>query len=293
MKIDNGSAMRTIKSFFSVTPMVLTGIVFATTTATANTATPASDSQTQAKAAHKPFVIAHRGGKRWAPENSLSAFKKSLEAGVDGIELDIHKCKSGELVVIHDDTLNRTTNGTGYVKDATWQELSQLDSGSWYSPAFKGEKLPLLQDVFDLIKGKILINVEIKNCPINYSGIEDDLLKMLESYPYPDKIIISSFDHTVLERIHKKTKRYRLALLGDSVMFNLADYAHGVGAAAWNPDFDCVRKDTVKAAHDAGLSVNTWTVNGPENWKKAVDLQVDSIITDDPEGLMSNLHSAN
>lgn len=152
MKIDNGSTMRTLKSFLSVTPMVaLSCIVFAATTA-ANAATRAAEpqaktqtqnqTQNQNPAAHKPFVIAHRGGKRWAPENSLSAFKKSLEAGVDGIELDIHKCKSGELVVIHDDTLNRTTNGTGYVKDATWQELSQLDSGSWYSPAFKGEKLP-------------------------------------------------------------------------------------------------------------------------------------------------------
>lgn len=238
-----------------------------------------------------PAVIAHRGGKRWAPENTLSAFKKSLEAQVDGIELDIHKCKSGELVVIHDDTLNRTTSGTGYVKDATWQELSQLDCGNWYSPAFKGEKLPLLSDVLNLIKGKILINIEIKNCPVNYAGIEDDLLKLLESYPYSDKIIISSFDHTVLERIHKKTSRYKLALLGDSVMHNLGGYAREVGATAWNPDFDCVRKDTVKAAHDSSITVNTWTVNGVDNWKRAVDLHVDSIITDDPEGLKTFLKS--
>lgn len=250
-----------------------------------------SPSPTAANKAGRPAIIAHRGGKRWAPENSLSAFKKALAAGVDGIELDIHKCKSGELVVIHDDTLNRTTNGSGYVKDRTWEELAKLDSGSWYSPAFKGERLPLLKEVLDLVQGKILINIEIKNCPINYAGIDDDLLKMLESYPYPDKIIISSFDHSVLKRIHAKNKKYKLALLGDSVMADLGAYARGVGAAAWNPDFDCVREDTVKDAHKASLAVNTWTVNGPDNWKRATNLQVDSIITDDPEGLKTFLEN--
>ena len=240
-----------------------------------------------------PLVVAHRGGKRWGPENSLTSFKKSVAAKADGIELDIHRCKSGELVVIHDDTLNRTTNGTGLVKDANWKDLSALDSGSWYEAKYKEERLPLLKEVLDAVDGKLTINIEIKNCPGNYAGIDDELLKLLKDYPYPDKIMISSFDHLILKKIHDKTTKYKLALLGDSVIYNLRDYAKSVGATAWNPDFDCVRPDTVKVAHDAGLTVNTWTVNSKEGWKRACDLGVDSIITDDPEGLKEYLRLAN
>lgn len=240
-----------------------------------------------------PLVVAHRGGKRWGPENSLTCFKKSVSAHADGIELDIHRCKTGELVVIHDDTLNRTTNGSGAVKDASWKDLSKLDCGSWYEAKFKEERLPLLKDVLDAVDGKLTINIEIKNCPGDYAGIDDELLKQLKDYPHPDKIMISSFDHIILKKIHDKTSQYKIALLGDSVMYNLPAYAKSVGATAWNPDFDCVRPDTVKAAHDAGLTVNTWTVNSKEGWKRACDLGVDSIITDDPEGLKDFLRLLN
>ncbi len=239
-----------------------------------------------------PAIVAHRGGKRWAPENSMAAFAASVEAGVDGIELDIHKCKSGELVVIHDDTLERTTNGKGYVKDKTWAELKDLDCGSWYDKSFKNERLPLLKDVLKLVDGKLTINIEIKNCPMNYPGIAEDLLKLLADYKYPDKIVISSFDHKVLKTIAAREKKYKLALLGDSVIHDLGKYAATVGAKAWNPAFDCVRDDTVSDAHKNNLEVNTWTVNDSEGFARAVKLKVDSIITDDPVGLRKFL-SAN
>lgn len=232
-----------------------------------------------------PAIVAHRGGKRWAPENSMAAFSRSVEAGVDGIELDIHKCKSGELVVIHDDTLERTTNGKGYVKDKTWEELKDLDCGSWYDKSFKDERLPLLKDVLKLVDGKLTVNIEIKNCPMNYQGIAEDLLKLLSDYKYPDKIVISSFDHKVLKAIAAREKKYKLALLGDSVISDLGKYAATVGAKAWNPAFDCVRDDTVSDAHKNNLEVNTWTVNDSEGFARAVQLKVDAIITDDPIGL--------
>ncbi len=245
--------------------------------------------QAMAQAKKLPLVVAHRGGKRWAPENSMAAFKKSVAAGADGIELDIHRCKSGELVVIHDDTLNRTAGGSGQIKDHTLQELAALDCGSWYDPAFKDERIPLLKDVLKEVNGKLTINIEIKNCPNNYPEIDAELLKVLADYPYPDKIIISSFDHLVLKKIHDKTSRYKLALLGDCAIYDLPAYARSTGATAWNPEFDCVREDTVKIAHDAGITVNTWTVNSKEGWQKAIDLGVDAIITDDPVGLQNYL----
>src|SRR5271170_2281555 len=168
-----------------------------------------------APSTHKPEVFAHRGGRKWAPENTLAAFKKSLDVNVDGVELDIHRCKSGELVVIHDENVARTTNGTGLVKDLTWTELRKLDAGSWFGAEFKGEHLPLLSDVLNLVDGKATVNIEIKNIPIAYPGIEDDLLKLLSTYKYPDKIVISSFDHAVLQRIHEKTTKYKLEMLID------------------------------------------------------------------------------
>jgi glycerophosphoryl diester phosphodiesterase len=97
--------------------------------------------------------------------------------------------------------------------------------------------------------------------------------------------MISSFDHLVLKRIHDKTPTFKLALLGDSVLFDLPNYAKPIGATAWNPHFDCVRSDTVETAHRHGIEVNTWTLNSEEDWRRACELGVDSIITDDPEGL--------
>jgi glycerophosphoryl diester phosphodiesterase len=238
-----------------------------------------------------PKNFAHRGGRRWAPENTLASFKRSVDLGVDGVELDIHKCKSGELVVIHDDTVDRTTSGKGAVKSMPWSELSQLDAGSWYDKSFAGEKLPLLQQVLDMVAGRLAINVEIKNCPTDYPGIDDDLIKMLDAYPYPERIVISSFDHKIIYAISNKTKKYKLAMLGNSIICDLAAYADKVGAKCWNPEFDCVRDDSMKAAHDHGLEVNTWTVNKPEDWQRACDLKVDTIITDDPEGLKIFLQS--
>lgn len=234
-------------------------------------------------------VFAHRGGRKWAPENTLIAFKKSLDAHVDGIELDIHRCKSGELVVIHDEDVGRTTHGTGLVKDLTFSQISRLDAGSWFAPEFKGQKVPRLSDVLDLVDGKATVNIEIKNAPIRYAGIEDDLISLLAKYKYPDKIVISSFDHEVLRRLHEKAPQYKTQILMDGVLCDLGKYCQTVGATAWNPGFGLVRADNVEDAHKSALAVNVWTVNKPEQWKAAVDMGVDGIITDNPKGLIEFL----
>lgn len=232
-----------------------------------------------------PRVIAHRGGSKWAPENTLAAFRKCLAAGVYGLELDIQRCKTGELVVIHDEELSRTTSGAGLVKDKTLEELKKLDAGSWFSPQYKGEPIPLLQDVLKLIDGKMVINIEIKNTPIAYPGIEDELIKVLADYKHPETIIISSFDHEVLKRMSGKSSKYKLAMLGDSIILNVGDYAASVGATLWHPYYGSVRKDVVDNAHKYSLALNVWTVDKREDWKSMVELGVDGIVTDDPVGL--------
>lgn len=236
-----------------------------------------------------PNVIAHRGGKVWAPENTLSAFRKSLEAKVFGVELDIHRCSSGELVVIHDDDVQRTTNGVGLVKDISFDELRRLDAGSWYSAEFTAERIPLLSEVLQLIDGGLVINIEIKNTPIDYPGIDEDLIELLKGYKHTDKIIVSSFDHNVVHSVAKKASNLQTALLSDSLFYGLQDYAQKVGSKVWHPAFGSLRNDAVQEAHAAGIQVNAWTVNDPREWASAVEMKLDGIVTDDPPGLVSYL----
>jgi glycerophosphoryl diester phosphodiesterase len=236
----------------------------------------------------KPKVIAHRGARRLAPENTLEAFKLSLDAHSDGIEFDVHRCASGEIVVIHDHTLSRTTTGSGYVKDASLKEIQGLDAGSWFDSKFAGVKVPTLEQVLDLVSGSVTLNIEIKNAPVEYPGIESDVLRLLEGYP-KETIIVSSFDHNVLKRFWELDKTISLAVLADAIFFDIGAYAEQFGAKFWHPGFSELRSDAVDAAHRAGLKVNTWTVNGETAWMEALKFNVDGIVTDDPHGLIRYL----
>jgi len=235
--------------------------------------------------ASAPNVFAHRGGAKWAPENTIAAFRKCKEKNVYGIELDIQRCKTGELVVIHDEDLKRTTGGSGLIKDTTYADLSKLDAGSWFDAQYKDERVPLLADVLKLLDGKVVLNIEIKNTPVAYPGIEDDLLKVLADYKYPQTIIISSFDHEVLKRLHEKSSNYAIALLGDPILCDIGRYAKTVGATAWHPYFGSMRKDVIDTAHKSLLKVNVWTPNKPSEWEQLISQGVDGIVTDDPEAL--------
>ena len=232
-----------------------------------------------------PMVIAHRGGKVWAPENTMAAFRKSLELEVGGIELDIHKCKSGELVVIHDETIDRTTDGKGLIKDLTYQELKKYSAGKWFDPKFKNEKIPLLNDVLSLIDGKTHLFIEVKNAPVKYPGLEDDLINLLKNYKHKKMITVISFDHEFLREFHKKAPEYKTAFLDVAIVSDIGRYARSIGASGWNPGFGEIRADAVRRAHEEGLKVNPWTVNGKKAWKEALSMGVDGIITDDPQGL--------
>lgn len=232
-----------------------------------------------------PKVFAHRGGRRWAPENTLIAFQKALDAGCDGIEFDVQRCASGELVVIHDDNLSRTTNGIGLVKDATLPELKRLSAGAWYAKEFASEKIPTLDEVLSLVSGKLILNIEIKNAPVSYPGIEDDLLSLLESYEFQDRLIISSFDHQFMLRLHNMQTGLKLAVLADAILIDLKEYAVKLGAKFWHPCWGSLTQSAIEDAHQAGLEVNAWTINEQRDWVSAAKYGLDAIITDDPEGL--------
>jgi len=245
----------------------------------------------------QPANISHRGGRHWAPENTLVAFKMSLDIGVQGLELDVQRCASGELVVIHDELVNRTTNGVGLVQDITYDELKRLDAGSFwheeYEDAgkvnFKGEQIPLLKDVLDLVDGKAFVNVELKNTPIEYPGIEDDLVDLLSDYGHRDKIIVSSFDHKLMYSLKEKNAGLKIALLADALFVNVVELAKQIGAEFWHPCFGSLRKEAVEEAHAAGLTVNAWTVNTAREWTMAIDWGIDGVITDAPHAFKTFL----
>ena len=149
------------------------------------------------------IVMAHRGFSSKAPENTMAAFTLALDAGAEGIELDVHLTKDGEVVVIHDHTLARTTNGTGLVADLTLAELQELDAGLWFSPEFKGERLPSLREVLELLKEhNVLLNVETK-AALGYEQLNEKLASLLDEYAMWEKTIISSFNH--FDLVHIKT----------------------------------------------------------------------------------------
>lgn len=234
-------------------------------------------------------VFAHRGGRKWAPENTMAAFAKSMQAGVDGIELDIQRCASGELVVIHDCDISRTTDGVGLVKDISYPELKRVGAGAWFDPQFSAEYIPLLQEVLDLVDGKLILNIEIKNSPVDYPDIEDDLIDLLEQYRHQDTVIVSSFDHQVLRRLHAKAPNIPLGILGNSLLVDLGTYLEKIGAKFWHPDFFTLRSDAVCQAQESGIVVNSWTINSSRDWSAALQMGLDGIITDDPAGLIDFL----
>lgn len=241
---------------------------------------------------NKVQLFAHRGGRSWAPENTLCAFTKSLELGVDGIELDIQRCASGELLVFHDADLSRTTNGAGLLKDCQYDELLRLSAGAWFDPSFKAEKIPTLQEVLDLVNGECVLNIELKNLPYKYHSIEDELVEVMDSYKPLDKIIFSSFDHGAIRRMVDLRPEWNYALLMVGVPHDLKAYTESLGARYFHPEHDSIHSEAMEIAHSLDLKVLPWTVNTPRDWSRMLDLGVTGIITDKPDQLQTFLKQA-
>lgn len=247
----------------------------------------------------RPRVWAHRGGRRWPepnpPENSLAAINLCVDAGVYGIEIDVHKCMSGELVVLHGGIyggdVSHHTGGTGLVKDLTWQQIKALTAGSNAAPEYKDTTIPLLSEVFELVGGRCVLNIEIKNAPWPYPGFADDLIAMIEKYDAADTVVLSSFEHGILKEIHEKAPHLKLGILIDGLILDIGEYAKKVGFQCWHPYLGELRADYVEEAHRAKIEVNIWTANTPDEWNLALELGVDGIVTDDPIGLTEFLDS--
>jgi glycerophosphoryl diester phosphodiesterase len=243
---------------------------------------------------HKVMVIAHRGFSGIAPENTLTAFKKAIEIGADMIELDVMLSKDGELVVIHDKTVNRTTNGKGKVSDFTLGELKKLDAGTWFKKHFKDEKIPSLEEVLDLAKNKILLNIEIKKDAYNpekkKGGVEEKTVLLLEKYNMNSQVIVSSFNPHIVKRIKEFEPEISTAFLYRyRINKGLIKIVHNLNVDALNPGKRFFTKKASAEVHQSDLKINIYTINQKREMAKFIKMGVDGIITNYPDRLFEVL----
>lgn len=265
--------------------------------------------------AHCTRVIAHRGASAIAPENTLLAFRFAIEAGAEMIETDAHLTRDGEVVLIHDADLRRTTNCGGSVANLRASELSVCDTGYWFRPRgerrhpFRGLGLvvPRLTDLIELINSlgpALVINVEIKNLPdeIDYdptNRVADELVKVLRAIGREDSVLVSSFNPDAIDRVKELAPSIRTAYVSGprADLHAMIAYARARGHDALHPYHaslgtgDGARR-LVDVIHGARLEVNVWTVNDPQRMRELVAAGVDGIITDDPRQLREVLEQS-
>ncbi len=237
-------------------------------------------------------VWAHRGASAYAPENTLSAFKLAVDMGAHGIELDVHMSKDGELVVIHDEKVNRTSNGSGYVRDMTLHELKKLDFSNGFK-AYSNERIPTLREVYGLLAPTgLTINVELKCDKILYDGMWDKLIELERQVNVAGQILYSSFNHSVLKKLLKADKDAKIGLLYKANIATPWEYASEFGAFALHPKYllPLRRPELISACQDRGFAVHAWTVNDPAAMYKLALSGIDAIITNKPDVALEVLH---
>lgn len=233
----------------------------------------------------RPSVWAHRGASGYAPENTLAAFSKAASLGAEGIELDVQLTKDGEIVVCHDEKIDRTSNGKGLIKDFTLAELKELDFSYKFKEEFPGEKIPTMREVFELLKPtNLTINIELKTGIIFYPNIEEMILTLTKEFGMEDRVLYSSFNHYTAKRIKALDPSAKVGFLYADGTIDMPTYGktHGVDAlhpALYNIQFpgfmeECAKND---------LEVNVWTVNTEEFAGMACQAGVNAIITNYPD----------
>ncbi|MBM7551495.1 glycerophosphodiester phosphodiesterase [Thalassobacillus pellis] len=273
-----------MKKFASI---LMIALVFTTYLFSGSTAS--ADEMVTMKEKKQVLNIAHRGASGYAPENTMAAFDKAVEMKADMFELDVQMSKDGKLVVIHDTTVDRTTDGTGNVRDLTYEELKKLDAGSWFNEEFAGEKIPTLGEVLDAYRGKIGILIEVKS-PSLYPGIEqkiaDELIERNLHKPANEKIIVQSFNHESMAKFHHLLPSVPVGVLvgyspdgiSDEQLMDFASYADYV-----NPSKSMVTSELVDRIHAFGMKTHPWTVRDRNSADFLLQAGVDGIITDYPD----------
>lgn len=226
------------------------------------------------------WVVGHRGAMGHCAENTMASFERGLELGADWIELDVHLSRDGALIVIHDETLDRTTNGHGLVRDHTLAELKQIDAGD-------GQRIPTLDEVLDWARQRnTVVDIEIKNAPLYYEGIEQAVVSALNRAQMAEQVIVISFDHASVQRVKALDDRVATGVLYACRPTDAGvGLARAAGADAVLPHWAYVTAEDVQRAHAAGLSVAPWATSDPDVLRHLIACGVDAIGTNHPDVL--------
>lgn len=236
-----------------------------------------------------PLIFAHRGACRVAPENTLPAFEAAMRMGAHGVELDAQCTQDGHLVVIHDFSVDKTTSGSGAVKDFTLAELQGLDAGSHFAPEFAGTSIPTLSQVLDLLGDRCRINIEVKTMDRAGGDEVEPLVALIRERKLYEQVIVSSFNPIALIKMRWMEPQIELGLLHFEP---LPDYLRNawlspiIAPEALHPHHTLVDADYVAWAQSQGCAINTWTVNEPDEARRLASLGVNAIITDVPDQLL-------
>lgn len=223
------------------------------------------------------FIWAHRGASAAAPENTLAAFRLAETVGADGIELDVHLSRDGVPVVIHDETVDRTSSGRGPVRRLTRTALRRLDAGSWFSPAFAGEPIPDLRETLDWAGDRLRLNIEIKS-----AGAGEAVLALLSDFPEA-RVLVSSFDHRLLENLRLAAPDLPLGFLVDSRFWRqVVAAAERSRAESLHPRQDLLSPLLAAACRRAGLAIYPWTVDDRSSLRRLQRQRVDGVFTNCP-----------
>lgn len=226
-----------------------------------------------------PRIIAHRGNSSEAPENTLAAVKSALELNVDAIEIDLHLSKDNQLIVMHDDAVDRTTNGTGKIREMTVEELKKFDAGNWKGEAFKGEPIPTFREVLEIVKGRTRLFVEMK-----VPGAEEVLLQDLRDFDMLDDVVIISFYPEVCARLSELAPDLPCAVLtAVSTFEEFVEVAKRAKTKALDLYHARLDRDAAEKLLDRGYVLWAWTIDDEENMKRAVELGITGITTNKPK----------
>lgn len=239
---------------------------------------------------NRPLVWAHRGASGYAPENTMEAFQKAIDMNADGIEIDVYFSADGEIIICHDDKLDRVSNGQGNVQEYTLKELKNFDFGyKFYSGERRGIKIATLDELFALYKTcDLFINIEIKSAD---SAMPLALINKAKKYGISDRIVYSSFNHLQLKRIYEIDNTARIAPLYSGNWLNMDVYAENMNAFAIHPHLAQVRTfaTLVDDCHAKGIAVNPWTVNNESDIADMINAGCDAIITNYPDRVLAQI----
>lgn len=229
---------------------------------------------------------AHRGASGYYPENTMISFEKAIDMGCTGIETDVQMTSDGVLVLMHDEMVTRTTDGTGLLKDYTFDGIQKLDAGSWMSKEFAGQKVPTAEQLILLAKEKdVIINFEIKNGLIEYKDIEEKLIELIHRHDMQEKVILSSFNHYSMVVCKQIDQSIKTGLLYSEMLYHPEKYVEYTGADAIHPNFYTLNSQIIKSVKQNGILINTWTVNDRNTMKYLSQMDIDGIITNFPDKL--------